>query len=187
MKVVVLISGKQGSGKSTLADNLSKILDIPVVRTRFAKVLYMMHDAVRDIGRANGIEIPEKWGLLLQWLGTEGVRDNFGQNSWVNCVKKEVSSYGSGIFIIDDCRFLNEVSAFDNDHEVNVLKVRLVADKDVRKTRANSWRDNDIHPSETELDGYKDFDVIISTDLTDKETTLDIVYKKIMSIVNQTK
>jgi len=163
---VVLISGKQGAGKTTLADNLSNFLEYSGLGTpyltRYAKALYLLHDAVRDRARELGIPANDKEGELLQWLGTEWGRNLKGQNIWVDTLLKEVAEKASDkITIIDDCRFPNEFKAFENT-SANVLRLRLEASSETRKDRCSYWRPNTEHPSETSLDDYLDkFDAVI--------------------------
>lgn len=181
---VILISGKQGSGKTTLADSLCSHLHLDsyfgLKRTRFAKVLYKMHDAVREIGREYGIPFPDKIGPLLQYMGTELVRNTYGENAWVDCVKKELSDLDcTNFIIIDDCRFPNEVKAFDNNPLYKVIKVRLEASREARKGRADGWRDNDTHASETGLDDYSEWDVIVNTAHYSAKEVLGIVISAI--------
>lgn len=69
------------------------------------------------------------------------------------------------LVIIDDCRFTNEFDAFPQ-----ALRVRLNAAEDVRKGRAESWRENTVHPSEVGLDLYDiegKFDLYLQTDLAE--------------------
>lgn len=183
---VILISGKQGSGKSSTADLVAQILEsdgLKTYRTRYAKVLYMMHDAVRDIGRKYGIDFPDKNGPLLQYLGTEVVRNNFGEDSWVNCLKTELKELKEPSFvIIDDCRFVNELKAFDNNPNFDVLKVRLEASREVRKARTNAWRDNDSHPSETGLDNFiNDFNFVINTEVGGPLDTANMIVAELVN------
>jgi nucleoside-triphosphatase THEP1 len=189
MVKVLMISGKQGSGKSSLADALATRLvetGHNVYRTRFAKVIYEMHDAVRDIGRKYGIDMPEKDGPLLQYLGTERGRNVHGDNVWVDALKKDISLNAgkNDIVIIDDMRFENECDAFDGESP-NVAQIRLEADKEVRKQRCSMWRENDTHPSEIGLDKYsyetmngikEHFDLVIKTDTYDADETLNKAY-----------
>lgn len=201
---IVLISGKQGSGKSTLADGLEKVAQahgyMPY-RTRFAKVLYEMHDAVCAVAKKYGIPVKEpKEGELLQWIGTEWGRNTKGENVWVDALKSDIAgrialantddaAYGGWppeklCIIIDDMRFPNELYAF-NRPEFNVTKVRLEATKEARKARCSYWRENDQHPSEIALDEYvmreDGFDKLIRTDSMSAQETLDWTTKGVFS------
>ena len=53
------------------------------------------------------------------------------------------------VILVDDCRFMNEFSAFNDQ---NVLAVRLECPDEVRQRRAENWRPNTQHISETDLD-----------------------------------
>lgn len=45
---------------------------------------------------------------FLQNLGTQGVRDNMGEGTWVDIVKNRITDGGN--WTVTDCRFANEVS-----------------------------------------------------------------------------
>lgn len=207
MHKIILISGKQGSGKSTLADGLEKVAReygyLPV-RTRFAKILYEMHDAAVAVAKRYGIPAGPKEGEMLQWLGTEWGRNLKGENVWVNAVKTYIEEKAVlrdddptdpfGLrplcFIIDDMRFVNEFEAFSgtklmtNGTKLSALKIRLEADKEIRKARCSYWRENDQHPSETSLDHLIDietgggFDQIINSGCINSDEVLDFVVEE---------
>ena len=170
----LLISGKQGSGKSKTADALESLLKskgFEVVRYKFAQPLYEMHDMVLAYMAEEGFEVPVKDGLLLQLLGTDWGRKVFGPYVWVKCASFEYQrirrivhdskNQKPHVMLIDDLRFKTELEGFREDG----FTVRLEADRDVRKSRADSWRDNETHQSEVDLDDSLDFfDAVIRTD-----------------------
>lgn len=171
MKRVVLISGKQGSGKSTLSDSLLIYLIKKGLNPRGAKFaipLYEMHDAVREVLIKYGVAVPDIDADLLQLLGTDWGRMKYGEDVWVKCLKNKAQSLfekGIDVLIVDDCRFPNEVACFDGEEDVRVLKVRLECPEEIRKERRGTkWRANTKHPSETGLDDYGDWDLVINTE-----------------------
>lgn len=184
---VILISGKQGSGKTTLQRALQaelyKTKGNLVMRINFADELYKIHDfAVNRLKHFGVIDKKVvKDGKLLQILGTEWARLSINTNVWVDIVKSRIKTIedlnkdhnGRCYFIIGDCRFKNEFDAFPD-----ALKIRLIAPKEVRKNRAESWRDNDAHPSEIDLDEYEKagkFDLVFTTDCTSTEEIVSVV------------
>jgi len=180
--MIILVSGKMGSGKSTLSRNLKLRFEadgFEVLYVRFAAPLYEMHDRVLGVLSDLGIPVPKKDGKLLQLLGTDWGRAEFGDNIWVNLTRKKIEWFMSGenpekrVVILDDCRFKNELFGFPE-----AFKVRLVCDRDARKGRADAWRESENHQSEVDLDdvGQDAFDIVLDTGLYTSGEVVQNVY-----------
>jgi hypothetical protein len=174
--MVIVISAKQGGGKSTLAKAIIDKYNGQVVK--FADPLYEMHEAIWNVLEPYGVPREKKSGDFLQWVGTEFGRKR-DQDIWVNIAKRRIAkimqSNPNAVVIIDDCRFENEFYALD---EFEPLKIRLECDRDVRKVRADSWRDNENHPSETSLDAIAasgSFDLYFDTQNNSVDNILNVI------------
>lgn len=184
MKTVIMISGKMGSGKSSTSRELEKrflFRGFKVKTIKFADIIYEMHDAVGAIAKKYNIFFPKKNGTLLQLLGTEVFRSQ-DPDVWAKALKDRIlSDEDHDTFIVDDLRFKNEFRAFDNIDNLNVIKIRLECPEEIRKERAEGWRENTTHISETDLDTYvKDFDLVIFTDNYD----LNQAVQRIMNYID---
>lgn len=182
----ILLSGKQGSGKTTLAEMLEKrfrYAGYGLVRHRFAAPVYTAHDAVYAVLRPLGI-LPEtkKDGELLQLLGTDWGRKK-DPDIWVKAARNHIAQLEKHfegtkvvlVTLVEDTRFKNEFDGFPE-----ALRVRLECPEEIRRTRTTSWRENTMHPSETDLDDYVaqgKFDLVEKTDTIGVETTADDVLK----------
>lgn len=170
---IVLISGKMGAGKSTLSRELHSRANNKwaIHQLIFAEAIYELHNLVRSQMQTWNIPVPtEKDRRLLQLLGTDWGRTVLGENVWVDVVMekiikiKETSRLVGNkdtLIVISDCRYRNEFDAFPE-----ALRVRLACKEEVRKTRAESWRETKTHPSEIDLDEYaakEKFDLYIDT------------------------
>lgn len=171
---IILISGKQGSGKTSITNNLliqAARKELSAMNLIFAQTIYDIHDFARNTLRFRGIERPDKDGKLLQLLGTEWGRNTIDPDIWVTALLGNIRNIApdprpNQLFIVSDCRFKNE---FDG---IVSYKVRLEADREIRKARCDSWRDTDNHQSEIDLDDYVaegKFDLVIDTNSTSAE------------------
>lgn len=171
---LVLLSGAQGSGKSTLQkaliENCKRANFTNSENINFADIIYRMHDAaLYQFSLFAPKEVNKKDGKLLQLLGTEWGRTVYGEDVWVDVMHRrlayvkgnELKSLQNTLVVVGDCRFKNEFNAFPD-----ALRVRLLAHEDVRRKRTTSWRENTLHPSETDLNEYElnnKFDLYLRT------------------------
>ena len=100
--------------------------------------------------------LDERWGQtpreILQKLGTEAIRNVFGVDTWVKSLQYSLSDEGD--FVITDMRFPNEVEA-----------VKAWGGFTVRIDRPTLPPiSNRSHASETALDGYSDWDHVLTND-----------------------
>lgn len=170
---IILISGKQGSGKTTLGDILETMISksttkINVIRGKFAKELYSIHDVIWKHMNSKGVYMQKgqtKDGFLLQWLGTEWGRA-INSDIWVNLAFKEWREACSGltegknVIIVDDGRFENEFDAIAETE--NHLLVRLEAPESLRRDRiGKNWRKNIINWSLHDLDWLRMLGLVV--------------------------
>jgi dephospho-CoA kinase len=175
MTDIIGLSGKQGAGKTTLREYLRKNyreLGYDYFQNyKFADTLYELHEVILNMMQVRtGKPRKDKDGLLLQVLGTEWGRKEFGANIWVHILMQRVHTYENlmrgantrALIVIDDMRFFNEFEALSDG-----LRVRLKASEECRKKRAHGWRDNVNHPSEIDLDFADEsgqFDLYLDTE-----------------------
>jgi cytidylate kinase len=172
------ISGKIGAGKSTLADYIIA-----------AKPEYVRHSFAENVREVfhilTGIPITETRtaeakntivstfdltiGEMLQKIGT-CLREDLHRDTWIISA---FASYTPGdLWIFDDIRFPNEADAI-KAHGGIVIRLN----GDPGGTRASTKRDL-THISETALDDYSDFDLIIDTNVT----SVDDCYKLVKAL-----
>lgn len=95
---------------------------------------------------------------FLQKLGTDAIRDNLHENTWVNATMADYS--GESNWIITDTRFPNEAEAIKKAGGI-VIRVNRPGVQPINP-----------HPSETSLDDWE-FDAVINND----GDVADIVHK----------
>lgn len=155
------ISGKIGSGKTTLAFNLRGLYEKRSFAENVRKVVNIATGIpVENMRSGDDKDVYLKdWnmtvGELLQSWGTKG-RD-INPNAWVNSVFSTFDE--NSRWVIDDVRYPNEA---DRIRGMGGLLIRLEGDPGC--VRQNSKRDLN-HESETALDDYPFFDVMIDTNL----------------------
>lgn len=161
---IIGLSGKIGSGKTTFSNYLRN-LQYDLEPRSFAEILRQMTaifinrpvDKLRSIEDKNSDTCMDQTvGVILQKLGTE-VGRAIHKDAWVRSLFLHYEE-GLSRWIIDDVRFPNEA---DEIKRRGGVVIRFEGDPgDVRK---NTTRDL-THPSETALDDYENFDVIIKTE-----------------------
>ena len=124
----------------------------------------LWHDAASLHARARTPKV--RWAL--QFLGTN-VRRAQDPDYWVHrAVATAISTVGAGTSVyFTDCRFPNEVEAA---RRIGLYTVRLEVSATVQAERLRNRdglrldHDAASHPSETALDGYSGFDLVVNND-----------------------
>lgn len=124
MILFLALLARAGHGKSTAAKHLTRTYDAKTIALatplkRTAQKVMGFSDAQMWGTQADKEAIDPRYGFsarkFLQLLGTEGMRQEFGQNihldAMVNSVMDSfpVGVVPNGLYIVDDARFLNEV------------------------------------------------------------------------------
>lgn len=184
MSKIIGISGQQGSGKTTLSTGLREHDPARTSLEKFAGPIYYLHDLIREeMFCEYGIRSSDtKDGNLLQYLGTEWGRNTYGQDVWTDCMANVLKTYHSDstIVVIDDLRFENEFRLLKN---LGATLIRLECSEELRKGRAEMWRENTSHPSETGLDHIprEEWDLVLDSGVLNTRQILDSVLQFINS------
>lgn len=191
---IVGITGKKRSGKDTAAAVLTEQRGF--VRIGFADALKRMALAVDPIVEyPRGSVLPRHRRLrylvetigwerakdgypevrrLLDKLGTEGVRDIIGEDSWISALVRQAarSVPEDGNLVVPDVRFLNEAGALRDDFWMRgpTLIIRVV--------RPSLADDGDRHASETEQDQIVP-DVTITNDSSEAD-----LHRAVLAVVD---
>lgn len=152
MKNVILISGKAENGKSETGKLIKKYLEnrnqkvLMIPNARYLK-LYM-----ELLGFDNSNK-DEKYRQTIQELGTEKIREALNKPLFHTkriCEDMEILEHEFDYFIVDDCRFINEIeypkAVFPN--KIKTIRVNRLGYKSSLTERQLK------HRSEVELDGY---------------------------------
>lgn len=160
------LSGKAGSGKSYIAKNHLHPLgfySFPLAAQLKINVIARGDASFDDVFFTK----PPQVRKLLQEEGTERGRNSpAGIDVWCHYVDAWIKffnlQWGITKFLIDDCRFPNEVEYIRrNGGQV----FRIVAP--IRVATSSLSDEARLHPSETSLDEYADFDGYLYNDPTD--------------------
>lgn len=157
---VIGICGQKGAGKDTLA---KWFIDRGYVRSGFADpIKWMLNHAFgwqmddwedrewKERRSVFGVMYSGEYQVghyscnsprfLAQWLGTDVVRRNFGDDAWVNLWKQRWHDTGQLRTVVADVRFQNEVDAI---HKLGGIVIRVTRKGD----RSGEWYfDNDGDP-----------------------------------------
>ena len=170
--MIIGLSGYARSGKDTVAEYL--VEEHGFTRRAFADSIreallqldpHITIDGTHNISLASAVDkmgweylkdLSPDVRRLLQRMGTEVGRNLFGNNFWVDLLIKNATEASTNI-VVTDVRFTNEAEA-------------------IRSWGGEVWRINrpgtepvNTHASETELDDYPNFSLIINNDSTPEE------------------
>lgn len=161
--MIVGLGFRARSGKDTIAEYLVKAHNFR--RIGFADAL---KEGCRHIFGLNDEQlygekkevIDAYWQLtpryILQYVGTECMRDHFDKEIWVKAVEKKIVDNPGVNWVITDVRFPNEAQA-----------VRKWNGKLVRVDRPLAGANGGIvaHPSEVAMEAFHDWDYILKNDI----------------------
>lgn len=118
---------------------------------------------------------------LLQYYGTN-IRRKQDKNYWINRLIYYIKNSKTNNFIITDSRFVNEIESL-NIFDTFKIDLRISKDEQLRRI---TNRDGTIlsldelnHLSECELDGYKNFDLILDVDDKKINECTNLILKKV--------
>lgn len=179
---IYCFSGKLGSGKNYISEQLFKPL-LPQTT-----LVVALGDAVKieacckhniAFGRVFHKKDSES-RTLLQTIGTEKGRDVYGKDIWVKALLTTIEMYaGRGItdFIVTDVRFKNEVKLLRNAgaYIIRINATDRTTSQVITESCGSQSRYNEIitHSSETDLDTYTDFDLVINNDICKDQVIRD--------------
>ena len=175
--VIIGFAGKMGSGKNHFAEKIIA----PLLKSQGHQVVIL---AFADQLK---VELMTKYGLsytevfenktastrdLLQKEGTSLGRDIRGADIWIKYLASWISIFtarGVNHILITDVRFTNEAEWIKSQ---NGILVKIDAPDRTQNycIARNISAENRIHQSETQLDTYTDFDVIIDNRLNIQQT-----------------
>lgn len=160
MTDVVVFIARAGSGKTTAARYLEREFDF--TRLSFAGALKRVARDVMGFGDQqlygpNSVKeaVDPRYGMsprtFLQELGC-AMREHVGPDVWVRGVIHEIASRPGGRFVIDDCRFPNELAALQraaDRGEFRLLAIGIVSG-------CPSTQDDGSHESERHINSMLD-------------------------------
>lgn len=122
---------------------------------------------------------------VMQWVGTDVLRNHFDDGIWVKSLKKKLLSLQNNNIVISDGRFPNEI---DMINAIGGIVIRVNRDEPSWKPLYDEVKDVDvlydlynIHPCETALVAYDKYDYIINNTGTLEE--LQVKMKQMMDIL----
>ncbi len=199
MLPLIGLSGSLGSGKSTVCEIICRRFP-QYKRKSFATKVRQVTELLTGVPLAvsetrQGKALPTAFpmwfdrddsptmtvGMVLQRVGV-GLRDAIHPNVWVDavfgvggCEWKHAQEHGDG-WVLEDCRFVNEC---DRVHALGGFVIRLTGDP--AGVRASNVDGRDLlHVSETALDTYERFNVVLCND-----STLQVLEEQVVRLVQE--
>lgn len=170
----ILFSGKFGTGKDTFASILKEHIaknSVDVQELKFAKTLKDSSAIILDLPQESMysesgkkqqvVSLGYSVGRFQQLFG-EVLRNGIHQDIFVFPVISGCQKYPTSVILVTDCRFENEARLCQ---EVGGIVIRLNRNADLISESCVAGRDRN-HISETALDDYEYFDLIVDNNET---------------------
>lgn len=185
-QMIDIIAGHPLASEEELVEMLTGYFQAagdPITVEHALFVITHLRPLIRARGAVSSYDRYPEMRVTLQNWGTE-VRRTQKPNYWVEkLIVPAVGMLASGRSVyVTDARFPNEVEAVQR---VGGYAVRLNVSRDVqieRLTQRDGKRPDVAsfeHPSETSLDDYTDFDVVIDTDTQSADEIVSVVQERL--------
>lgn len=188
---IIGVSGKLGTGKDYVVENFI----VPYLHSKgLSTSIVAFADQIKiNAATQNNLPIMEMYGdktpeirKMLQIAGTEEGRNKFGEDIWIRYLQNLITLRSLrdkiDVFIITDCRFLNEAEWIKQD---SGLLIRINApDRNSQRLNNESHGDPELrimiskHPSEISLDDY-----VFSHVIDNSIPNVDHVKEKVLEIL----
>lgn len=186
MKKIILFSGKATNGKSESAVIIAKLLQNRGERVLILPFAKYLKQYLHDYFEWDGFTKDETYRTNAQHLGTDIIRKKLKKplfHAMRICDDIEILEDKADYFLIDDCRFLNELTYTMARFPHKTISIR------VSRVNYNSplTEEQQNHPSETDLDDYKGFDYYIysKNNIENLEFETKRVFNKIMNDIGK--
>ena len=188
---IIGISGKIGSGKDTLEKKLRSEIGLRLLELMHNKI-YHGGGCIKNLKFADALKMAsaeitgttkddnytsEGKGKIIERLGYsigtfqqilgKLLRDHVHQDIWTMPIVSIIKKNPTWFCIITDCRFKNEAKII---HDLGGIIIRLNRDPSKISEESTAGRDLN-HISETDLDDFPDFDLVIQNDWSIRDMT----------------
>ncbi len=173
--MIIAVSGKPLSGKSYFVDQLvEKLTENGIPVTKFSIGEPIKNAVFSVLGF-----YPDKYTDrdIYQEVGT-AFRNKYGNDVFARFGLLRLANWlhynnPISVILIDDVRFPEEIELLKPD-----LKIRIEASEEIRRERLQKIRPGldfvgEDHPTETSLDDYEDWDVVVKVDTKEDERQLE--------------
>lgn len=167
---IYLIAGLARSGKDTVKDIIMEFCNEKNIKSIAIQFAFYIKHYAKMISDWDGNE-KNKPRELLQFLGTEFIRNKIDDNFFINRVCEDVMVYSNffDVIIINDARLKKEITE---------LKGKFNSVKTIHVKRPNFLNDltkeQSHHRTETELENYNDYDFVVENAGTIEDLKLKI-------------
>lgn len=173
---IFIVSGKARNGKDTTCNMIREYYEDKGLKTINLQYSSYIKEYAKKISDWDGSE-ETKPRELLQYLGTEIIREKIDYNFFVNRIIDDIKVYSFffDIITISDARAKVEIDkvrdSFSNVKAIKVIRTNFDDGLTCEQRK---------HFTETDLDDYENYDYILEND-----STLDDLNKKVIKLLEE--